>query len=412
MDLLVEILQFPPDTNSGGILIADVCRGLAARGHRIRVLTTFPHHQNFEVWPEYRRKFMQRERDFEGMDVTRLWVWASGKKHDMRHRVFSYMSFNLIATVAGLFKRQPDVMLSTNGSFLTGLSSYVIGLIRRTRFVYNVQDLYPEVAIQTGHLTSQRGIRFFERLERFMYARAAHITVITPGFKQHLLEKGVPAPKVTVIPNPVDTDFIKPLPKENDLARAHSVDDKFVVAYLGTMGLIYDFDLLLQAADRLRDLGDLVVLLVGEGVQKDDLQRKATEMELDNVRFLPFQDREHLPDARAMADVQVCLLRPGAAISSMPSKIYEILASGRPVLAGAEDGTDLSTLVNESGSGICVEPGDLDALETAIRKLHSDPQLRKQMATKGREIAESTFSRDAVVNAYEKVLTSVAEGNL
>ena len=245
-----------------------------------------------------------------------------------------------------------------------------------------------------------------------MYARAAHITVITPGFKDHLLEKGVPAPKVTVIPNPVDTDFIRPLPKENDLARAHSMEDKFVVAYLGTMGLIYDFDLLLDAADRLRDLDDLVVVLIGEGVQKDDLQRKAAEMKLDNVRFLPFQDREHLPDARAMADVQVCLLRPGAAISSMPSKIYEILASGRPVIASAEAGTDLSTLVNHSGSGICVEPGDLDGVEAAVRKLHSGVDLRRQMGAKGREIAESTFSREAVVNAYEKVLTSVAEGIL
>lgn len=376
------------------------------------MLTTFPHHQNFEVWPEYRRKFKQRERDFGGMDVTRLWVWASGKKHDMRHRLVSYVSFNLIATIAGLFKRKPDVVLSTNGSFLTGMSSYLIGLIRRTRFVYNVQDLYPEVAIQTGHLTNKRAIRFFEGLERFMYRRAAHITVITPAFKEHLIRKGVPAPKVTVIPNPVDTDFIRPLEKDNDLARAHSVDGRFVVAYLGTMGLIYDFDLLIRAAERLRDLDDLVVLLIGEGVVKEELERKVAEMGLPNVRFLPFQDREHLPDARAMADVQVCLLRPGSASSSMPSKIYEILASGRPIVASAEPGTDLWSLVNERGPGICVEPEDVDGLEAAIRKLYSDATLRKQMGAAGREIAESTYSRDAVVNAYEKILTSVAEGGL
>ena len=376
------------------------------------MLTTFPHHQNFEVWPEYRRRFKQRERDYEGLDVTRLWVWASGKKHDMRHRLISYMTFNLIATFAGLFKRKPDVMLSTNGSFLTGISSFLIGLIRRTRFVYNVQDLYPEVAIQTGHLTNKRAIRFFEGLERFMYARAAHITVITPAFKEHLLQKGVPAPKITVVPNPVDTGFIRPLAKENALARSHALDGKFVVAYLGTMGLTYDFDLLIRAADRLRDLDDLIVLLIGEGVAKEELQRTVAEMGLENVRFLPFQDREHLPDARAMADVQVCLMRPGSATSSMPSKIYEILASGRPIVASAEPGTDLWSLVNERGPGICVEPEDLDGLESALRKLHSDADLRRRMGATGREIAESTYSRDAVVNAYEKILTSVAEGSL
>ena len=376
------------------------------------MLTTFPHHQNFEVWPEYRRKFRQRDHDFDGMDVTRLWVWASGKKHEMRHRLISYLSFNFIATIAGVFKRRPDVMLSTNGSFLTGLSSSIIGTIRRTRFVYNVQDLYPEVAIQTGHLTNKRAIRFFEAVERFMYRRAAHITVITPAFKEHLVDKGVPSPKVTVIPNPVDTDFIRPLPKDNHVARDHSLDDKFVVAYLGTLGLIYDFDLLLKAADRLRDLEELVVVLIGEGVEKQELQRKAAEANLTNVRFLPFQDREHLPAARAMADVQVCLLRPGSATSSMPSKIYEILASGRPIIASAEPGTDLWSLVNERGPGICVEPEDVDGLEAAIRKLYNDPDLRAQMGNTGREIAESTFSRDAVVNAYEKVLTSVAEGSL
>jgi colanic acid biosynthesis glycosyl transferase WcaI len=407
MRILLLIIQYPPDSNPTGRLMAQVADGLRAYGHVVDVITAFPHYDQFRIWPAYRRQLAARERGAMG-DVLRLWVYASGVKQRMVHRLASYLSFNALATVAGLLARQRyDVILAPNGSFFTGIAAAVIGGVRGSPFVYNVQDLYPEVPVQAGQLTSRRAIDGLARLERLMYRRAARISVIAPAFHANLLAKGVPSAKVTLIPNFVDTAFIRPLPRQNSFSQANRLDAYFVVNYAGNLGYVYDLDTVLDAATRLSKHPNILFQIVGEGVHKPDLEQRASELGLTNVRFQPFQPLEQLPLMRAATDVQLSPHRTGTTGYSLPSKIYEIMASGRPIIVSADAGSDVSTLVEHSQCGLCIPPGDSAALAEAILSLYANPGLRQTMGEAGRHYAEQHFAPQVIVDQYHHLLTEV-----
>jgi colanic acid biosynthesis glycosyl transferase WcaI len=407
MRVLVLIIQFPPDVNSSGLLMAQLCEGLVARGHQVTVITTFPHYARFRIEDEFRHKLVERS-TFNGIDVLRLWVFAHGSKRKMLVRLASYVSFNLLAMLAGLLlRRRYDVILCSNGSFFSGVAANVIAAARRIPFIYNVQDLYPETPVQAGQLRNKAAIRVLERLERFMYARAKHVTVIGDSFRTNILAKGVDHRKVSTIPNFADTEFIRPVAKDNAFSRRHGLINKFVVTHAGNVGYVYDLETLIDAADLLRDKHDVVFLIVGDGVARPSLEAKVRDLSLDNVRFLPFQPRDVLPMLRAASDVQLALYRQGASRYSMPSKVYEIMASGRPVLASAEPHSDLWKLVRSTGCGMCVEPDDPTKLAAAIELLRQDQSRRLVMGLQGRCAVEQQYSRDVVVNQYAELIDTV-----
>lgn len=406
MRILLPIIQFPPDVNPTGLLMAQLCDGLAARGHEVSVITAFPHYENFRVWDEYRGKLVEHGR-YGDMDVMRLYVYAPGKK-SMVNRLMSYVSYNALATVAGALSRhQWDVILCPNGSFFSGITAWLLDKMKSAPFIYNVQDLYPDVPVRAGQLRNPYAIAALRSMEQFMYRKAAHITVITPAIRENLLAKGVPTDKMTVIPNFVDTDFIRPLAKDNDFARAHGLADKFVVTYAGSLGYVYDLETLLDAASLLSSQKDMLFLIVGHGVAKTELEKKARELKLANVRFMPFQPRESLPWLRASSDVQVSLYKNGAANDSFPSKIYEIMASGRPLLASSDGDSGVATLVKTAECGLCVKPGDTEHLAEAILDLYRNPALRETMGRRGRRYAEENHSKQVVIDRYHDLLQRI-----
>ncbi len=406
MRILFVVVQFPPDINSTGLLMYQVAQDLARVGHEVTVITTFPHYEKFRVWDRYRGKISQRVRE-NGLDVHRLWVYAPGKK-SMLNRVLSYVSFNLLASLSGVLKSAHwDLVFCPNGSFFTGITGWLIRCRKGIPFVFNVQDLYPEVPVHAGQLHSRSAILTLRNIETFMYRKATHITVISPSMRENLLAKGVPETKVTLIPNFADTKFIRPLPKVNHFGSQHGLNDRFVVTHAGNLGYVYDLETMLEAASRLGGEKRILFLIVGNGVQKGRLERKAQSLKLTNVRFLPFQPIDSLPWLRASSDVQVALYKPNSVKFSMPSKIYEIMASGRTVLASAEKGSDVSELIERTQCGMCVEPGRPDELADAIRKLSRGPSMRESMAENGRCCAEQIYSRKAVVQNYKELFARV-----
>jgi colanic acid biosynthesis glycosyl transferase WcaI len=409
MRILLPIIQFPPDVNPTGVLMAQLCEGLTACGHEVSVITGFPHYEDFRVWDEYRGKLVQRAR-YHDMDVTRLYVYAPGKK-SMVNRLLSYVSYNTLATMAGaLSRRRWDVVLCPNGSFFTGITAWLLEKLKSAPFIYNVQDLYPDVPVRAGQLRNPYAIAALRSMEQFMYRKAAHITVITPAIRENLLGKGVPTDKMTVIPNFVDTEFIRPLAKDNDFARAHGLADKFVVSYAGSFGYVYDLETLLDAASLLSSQKDMLFLIVGHGVAKSELEKKARELKLATVRFMPFQPRESLPWLRASSDIQVSLYKNGAANDSFSSKIYEIMASARPLLVSSEAGSGVEQLVESAQCGVCVRPGNAEQLAQAILHLYRDASLREGMGQRGRQYAERNHSKSAVVACYDELFQRISAG--
>ena len=217
-----------------------------------------------------------------------------------------------------------------------------------------------------------------------------------------------PREKISLVPNFVNTEFIRPMDKENDFRREHGLLDKFVLTHAGNVGYVYALDTLLDAAAELREHRGIVFLIIGEGVARADLEKTARERNLDNVRFLPFQPYENLPLVRAASDVQLALYKKRAADYSMPSKVYEAMASGRPLLASAEADSDVARLIRESGVGMCLEPGDAQGLASAVLTLTVDPEGRQAMGSRGRTLAEQQFSRDKVSNQIREMLLEVS----
>lgn len=403
MRILLLIIQYPPDSNPTGRLMAQVAAGLRAHGHHVAVISAFPHYERFQIEPAYRGRLFAHDGD-----TTRLWVYASGKKGSMLHRLASYLSFNALATLAGLLRRPAyDVILAPNGSFFTGIAAALIGVAHGCPFVYNVQDLYPEVPVSAGQLTNPYAIAGLARLEGLMYRAAAHISVIAPSFHANLLAKGVPASKLALIPNFVDTAFIRPLPRRNAFSQAHGLDARFVVSYAGNLGYVYDLHSVLEAAALLAPHPDILFLIVGDGVSKPELEQRASTLGLTNVRFLPFQPLEQLPQMRATADIQLSPHRPGTTGYSLPSKLYEVMASARPLLVAADADSDVARLVAAAGCGLSLPPGDPARLAEAILALRAYPARRASMGAAGRRYAEQHLSPQVVIDQYHDLLTNV-----
>ncbi len=406
MKILLIAIQFPPDVNSTGNLMAQLADSWIGRGHQVSVITALPHYKNFRIEAGFGRRLWQRERRLN-LDILRLWVYAPGKK-SMLNRLINYLSFAIGATLAGIFWRtDSDVILCTNGSFFSGIAAWLIGAVKHVPFIYNVQDLYPEVPVAAGQLRNPWAIEILRRIEAFMYSKAAQVTVIAAAMGDNLLAKGVPAARVLLIPNFVNGEFIRPLPRSNDFSRSHQLENKFVVMHAGNLGYVYDLDSLLEAAKLLEKESDIAFVIVGDGVAKPALQERAKSLRLSNVRFLPFQPHDQLPWLRASADVQVALYKNGAARHSMPSKIYEIMASGRPLLASAEAHSAVRRLVDDSSCGLCVEPENPRQLADAIKTLRADDALRQQLANNGRRHAVETYNQEHVAKLYEQLMQSL-----
>ena len=406
--ILILTNHYPPDVNPSGKLMRHLAEGLRDLGHSVDVLTTFPHYESFRIDRAHRGKLYSTEAE-RGDRVTRVWAFASGRKQRMLDRLANYVTFNALASVAGLISRRKyDVVFANSGSFFTGITSWLLQLLKRTPFVYNVQDIYPDVPVRAGQLRSNAAIRGLENIEQFMYARARHVCVISSEQASVLLRKGVPPHKLSVIPNFVDTNFIRPLPRDNEVSRRLNLTGRFVVAHSGNLGFAYDFQTMLAAAQALRADARILFLIIGDGVQRAALEQQVQNAALDNVRMLPFQPEADLPQLRAASDVHLALYVKGAAESSLPSKIYEIMASARPAVVSAERGSELCKLVETAGCGICIEPENSRQLADAIRRLSKDGNYAALLGQRGREVAVRKYSKEAAVEAYEELLTRVA----
>jgi colanic acid biosynthesis glycosyl transferase WcaI len=274
--------------------------------------------------------------------------------------------------------------------------------------VLNIQDIHPDLSIESGLLRHPILIKAALAFERWIYRHHRDIVVISPGFKRNLLAKGVAAETVSVISNWVDTDFLRPLDKDNPVARRLGLADRFVAMYSGTISISSYETLvrLLDAAALLRDEPKLLLAIVGGGFKSGDLRAEAERRGLPNVAFLPFQPHADLPSLLASADVLLVPLDKEKSLLSVPSKLYSAMAAGRPVLGLAVEGSEVHTLIAESGCGISVPPDDPARVAAAIRGLAADPALGGRQGAAGRAHALAHYSRESVVGAYDRLMES------
>jgi glycosyltransferase involved in cell wall biosynthesis len=340
LDILVVSQFFTPEMGAPAARFHDFGRLLVEHGHRVTVLTGFPNSPSGHVPEEYRGRFFHREQ-IDGIEVRRAWLHASPRLSRI-DKSLGFASYALSASVwAMLGGLRADVVVATSPPPTVGIPGLVAARRLGAPLVFDVRDIWPEAIAASGRLHNRPLIRTLERIERSLYRNAAAVTVVTEGKRERLLEKGVPDEKLAVIPNGVDLSrFEGDVPPATELLRKHGVDpERFVVLYAGIMNPPQGLDVLLDAAALLRksDAGERVQFaLVGDGSERRRLlaRRKSEALE-DLVRFLPIQPREQIPALLMSAGAVAVTLRPRRDAHTVPSKLYESMASGRPVLVSA-----------------------------------------------------------------------------
>jgi colanic acid biosynthesis glycosyl transferase WcaI len=406
MHILIIAQYFKPESVGASIWIHQLAVDLVNMGHRVTVLTGFPNYPKRIVFDGYRGKIFMREQ-IDGVDVFRTYIYASPNEA-LWSRALNFGSFCASAALGGLAVPKPDVIYCIMPPLPLGLSAEFLGLFKRAPIVLNVQDIYPDIAIALGFLRNRLVIRFFQAMERFIYRWAAAIIVISDGFRENLVSKGVAPSKIYVVPNWADPDFIRPGPKDNSFRQQLGVGDRFTLIYSGNLSHNSNLEPLIGAAELLRDQ-PFAFVIVGEGVRKAQLERIVREKKLNNVLFIPFQPLELYPQVLAAADMNVVTLSTQAAMASVPSKVFKIMASGRPVLAITVQGNEVHRLVSEAKCGLCVPPDDPVALAEILRYAAAHQDELEQMGKNGRRYLEERFSRQKCVSQIEEILVKEAQ---
>jgi colanic acid biosynthesis glycosyl transferase WcaI len=408
VNILVLCPHFAPDVAPTGEVMSRIVVELAARGHHLHVVTALPWYQHHAIEPGWDGQLVRTERIGWGR-ITRVHPVPTDKRN-IPARALAFGGFTALATVVGVATRfRPDVVLAMSPPLTLGTAGWAVARMRRVPFVFNIQDVFPDVAIELGHLKDSRVIRAAKWLERTTYRSANAVTVLSDDLadnvRDKLHESDPGSSRVKVIPNFVDTEWIRPGPIENAYRVEHGLVGKRVVMYAGNVGMSQTLDLVIDAAVDLAHDPDVVFVVNGGGVARPELERRARG--LTNVRFVDMQPKERLSEVLAAADVHVVPLRRGLAWSSVPSKLYSILAAGRPLVASIDAGTEVARTLDRAGAGLAVPPEDPEAFTKAIRRLLDDEGDRRAMGAAGRRFVEQWASPAAVAEAYEQLFEVV-----
>ena len=407
MKLAVLCPHFEPDLAPTGEVISRIVRELADRGHRLDVVTALPWYRTHRVEPGFEGRLVRTERTDWG-SITRVHPFPTDKRSISR-RAIAFAGFSGLAGLTGLRGGRVDGVLAMSPPLSLGLTGWAMSVARRGPYVFNIQDVFPDIAIELGAITNKRVISTTRRLETVSYRVADAITVLSEDLRENIASKVRPVDrgKVRVIPNFVDTDAVRPLDRLTPYRRELGIGDETVVMYAGNVGFSQSFDVVLEAAHRLVD-ERVVFVINGGGSALSDVKRRAGG--LPNMRIAAYQPRERLAEVLATGDIHVVPLKRGLARSSVPSKTYSILAAARPVVASVDVGTEVARVVANAGAGLAVPPDDPDAFTQALRCLIDAPEGARRMGEAGRRFVEGWASPSAVAAAYEALFSELAKG--
>jgi len=406
VNLVVLTPHFAPDVAPTGVVVSRIVEELAERGHTIQVITSLPWYRNHSVEPGYGGKLVRRASVPWG-EVIRLHPFPANDKRQLLRRAAGFAGFSAVAGAVGSRGGRVDGVLAVSPPLTLGVDGWVIARARRAKFVFNIQDIYPDVAVELGVLENRAVIAAAHAVERFCYERAHAVTVLSNDLKANVSSKVSDPSKVVVIPNFVDTKTIRPMAKDNEYRREFGLEGKTVAMYAGNVGLSQSLELVLEAAAALAYEPDLVFVINGQGARRDQLRRDAES--LSNVVFVDSQPMDRLPEVLAAADVHLVPLKKGLARSSVPSKTYSIMAAGRPMIASVDPGSEVASLVARAEGGVAVPPDDAEAFTKALRTLLDQPEEMLRMGAQARRFVEQWASPAAIAEAYEELFLSLPD---
>jgi glycosyltransferase involved in cell wall biosynthesis len=392
MHVLFISHYFPPEVNAPASRTHEHCREWIRQGHEVTVITGVPNHPRGVLFEGYENRLVQEE-VVDGIRVIRTWMFLSANE-GFAGRIANYLLFAGAAVLACFKAKRPDVVIATSPQFFAGLAGMLVSRLRGAPFVLEIRDLWPESIVALGQLRPGFLLRCLEWLETVLYRSAAGIVVNTRSFIDHITARGVPLDRIELVPNGIDPQLFRPRPRDDALLRKHGLEDRYLVAYIGTLGLAHGVETLLDTAELLSDRADLHFLIIGDGAARASLAADAERRQLGNVTLMGLRPRSEIPDWIASIDLQVVLLRDLAIFRSViPSKVFEFCAQERPVVVSTPRG-EIREMIEAANAGISIEPEQPEALAAAILSCRRNPQETASMARRGREWVEAGFVRD------------------
>jgi glycosyltransferase involved in cell wall biosynthesis len=400
--ILIVTHYFPPETGAPQARLSSLARTWAQDGDQVTVLTGMPNHPTGVVPPAYRGAIRRRERS-DGYRVVRTWLYATPNEGFVR-KTIGHLSFMISSVLLGGRSCGPaDTVVVSSPTFFAIGAAWLLARLKRARLVVEIRDLWPAIFVELGVLTNRRLIGLLERLEMAAYAAADMVVVVSDGFRANLVGRGVPADKVHTIRNGVALDRFGPGAAVGPTVRARlgASSGDCLVLYAGTHGISQGLPTVADAAARLAGAG-IHFAFAGAGADKLRLENRVHELRLRNVTLVPGVPHADVPALLAAADICLVPLRDVPLFSTfIPSKMFEYLAAGKPVI-GSVTG-EAAQILCEAGA-VVVPPEDSAALADAIRTLAADPYRRRAMGRQGRSYVEQYFDRVALARQYRKIL--------
>lgn len=404
MRILFLAHNFPPESNAVAIRTYEHAKQWVKMGHEVEVVTCAPNHPKGKLYDGFSNALFQRE-TMQGIKVVRVWSFLAANR-GVALRSLNYLSFPLSAIAQSWRLSTPDVVISSSPQMLTALSGFLISRLKRTPWILEIRDLWPESIVAVGALERGFVVKALEALERFAYRNADHIVSVTRSFVDHFAVHGVPRAKTSVVTNGADITLFAGPVRDATLAAEIGVAGKFVAAYVGTHGMAHALTTVLDAADRLRDRDDIRFLLVGSGAEQARLRERRDAMQLPNVVMLDQQPRDRMPAIWGLADASIVHLRKTPLFRTViPSKIFEAMAAGVPTLLGVEG--EAAELVADAGAGLLFEPENSVALADAVARLADSPDLAKRLGANGRRSVALHYDRRLLAVRYLELLQRV-----
>ena len=388
-----------------GVVMSRIVHELANRGHELHVVTSLPWYRKHQVEQGWSGALWRVEKTNWG-SITRVQPFAGKTKSNLLRRAVGFILFSYLVGLRALFAgkvwRRVDGVLAMSPPLTLGLIGWHTKLFRGGKLVFNIQDIFPDAAIETGAITNKKIISFASWLERTSYKCSDSVVLLSDDLANNVQSKLEQKfhKRVKVIPNFVDTQAITPMSRMTNYRTELRIDDALVVMYAGNVGFSQSLEMLVSAA---RELPQLIFVINGEGAARESLKKSAHG--LSNVRFGDYQDVSRLSEVLATGDIHVVPLKRGLGSVSVPSKTYSILASGRPVLAAVDIDTEVPRILAAADAGVCVEPDNSAAFISALRAMTLDPKTLSEMGERGRKWVENHASPASVAQRYEALYT-------
>jgi len=401
-------INYWPEETGIAVFSTGRCEYLAARGHDVTMCTGFPYYPRWRVAEPYRGRLVTRE-ERHGVQILRSYLYVPRRVTTLR-RILHEASFIVSSCLRSLGSGRPDVLMTVSPPLGLALPTVLLSRLRDIPYVFRVEDLQPDAAVDLGMLPSGSSVKWLYALEHLAYRRAALVSTLTPAMRRKIIAKGVPADRVALSPNWAEAELFElPLAGGGTAFRQRfGLANRFLVVHVGNMGVKQGLDVVLAAAERSREYPEVVYLLVGDGAVRPALEARAARAGLDNLRILPLQPVPIFRELLAAADLALVTQQRTVADIVFPSKLLTLLAAGKPVVASLNASSEVARVVAEAGAGVVAAAEDPEALAAAVQILRGDAQRRQRLGANGRAYAWNHWNRGLILADMERQLLGVA----